>query len=188
MKDKNGTEDIQKLVQEAQAGDSMSVTRLYELFSDRIFRYLILRVSHRETAEDLTQTVFLEMIRSLSRYKKQKDVKFTTWLFQIARYRLIDHYRRSKTVLPIDELADSHPELQVEPEEVNVDPYYLKIKNVLHKLSEQQQNIIYLSYYEDMLPGEIAEITGLSAITVRVEKHRALTKIRNILSKEHLSL
>ncbi|MFA6525401.1 MAG: RNA polymerase sigma factor [Patescibacteria group bacterium] len=188
MKDKNSPEDIQKLVQGAQAGDSMSVTRLYELFSERIYRYLVIRVSHRETAEDLTQMVFLEMIRSLHRYKKQKDVKFTTWLFQIARHRLIDYYRRNKTILQIDELADTHVELQVEQEEVNVDSYYSRIKKILHKLSEQQQNIIHLFYYEDMSPGEIAEITGMSAITVRVEKHRALTKIRNILSKEHLEL
>ncbi|MFA6391671.1 MAG: sigma-70 family RNA polymerase sigma factor [Patescibacteria group bacterium] len=185
MKDKNSTEEIQRLVHEAQAGDEMSVTRLYELFSERIYRYIILRVSHRETAEDLTQTVFLEMIRSLHRYKKQEDVKFTTWLFQIARHRLIDHYRRSKTVVPIDELADSHAELQVAPEEANVDSYYARVKKILHKLSEQQQSIIHLSYKEDMKPAEIAKITGMSAITVRVEKHRALNKIREMLSKEY---
>lgn len=186
MKDKNSTEDIQELVQKAQAGDESSVTRLYELFCDRIYRYIVLRVSHRETAEDLTQTVFLEMIRSLQRYKKQKDVKFTTWLFQIARHRLIDHYRRSKNIFPIDDLTDSHTELQIEPDEINFDTDYQRIKKILHKLSEQQQNVIHLSYYEDMQPGEIAKITGMSAINVRVEKHRALRNIRKILSKEDL--
>lgn len=182
MGDKNSPEIIDELVRKAQGGDEDSMGRLYELLSDRIYRYIIRRVSHRETAEDLTQTVFLEMIRSLPRYTVRAGAKFTTWLFQIARHRLIDHYRRQKIVIPLDETLESHPDLQVDPAPPHDQQLDERIAQLLATLPERQQEIIHLFYREQMSAGEIAEVLEISALSVRVEKHRALKALQRLLS------
>ena len=178
MGDENSIEYINELVRGAQGGDENSLGRLYELLSVRVYRYLITRVSHRETAEDLMQTAFLEMIRSLSRYKIRAGAKFTTWLFQIVRHRLIDHYRRQKIVLPLDETVESHPDLQTDPAPPDVGESSKQVLSALGTLPERQQTILHLFYQEDMSPSEIAGVMNMSVISVRVEKHRAINKIR----------
>lgn len=168
--------EIQDIVQRAQRGDSDAFGLLFEQFSDRIYRFLILRVSAREVAEDLTQTVFLEMIQSLPRYKKQRTAKFSTWLFQIARFRLIDHYRAEKRHVPLDEAP--------EPAE---DPSYPDpaadegLLRALEKLPEQQRAVLHLHFFEDLKPKEIAEVLGLTPANVRVIQHRAITQLRTQL-------
>lgn len=186
MEDTVSPQDISRLVRDAQLGSEASMGRLYEVLVDRVYRYLLMRVSHRETAEDLTQQVFIEMIRSLPRYKVRAGAKFTTWLFQIARHRLIDHYRRQKTVLPIDEAPESHPNLQVDPAPVPDDEFIRdgRLTESLQRLSERQQSIIHLIYREQLSPGEVAEVLNISVISVRVEKHRALTKLKKLLTPD----
>ncbi|MFH1235742.1 MAG: RNA polymerase sigma factor [Parcubacteria group bacterium] len=183
MGDENSIEHINELVRGAQGGDEDSLGCLYELLSDRVYRYIVMRVSHRETAEDLMQTAFLEMIRSLPRYKIRVGAKFTTWLFQIVRHRLIDHYRRQKIVLPMDEAVESHPALQTDPAPPDMGDSDKHLLSAIAALPERQQTILHLYYREDMSPSEIAEVMDISVISVRVEKHRAISKIRHLFSE-----
>ncbi len=191
-RDTTGEADIPRLVREAQEGNEDSLSRLYELLSDRIYRYILMRVSHRETAEDITQVVFIEMIRSLPRYTERAGAKFSTWLFQIARHRLIDHYRRQKTVLSLDETLESHPNMQVDPAPPPDDALVSSgnLTNLLKHLSERQQTILHLFFQEEMSLREIADILDISIVSVRVEKHRALKKLKHMLlvKDSHLPL
>jgi len=65
------------LVAQAQSGNQASLAEIFERLHDRIFRFFSFRTAQTEEAEDLTQTVFLEMIQALPRYKVQTDAKFT---------------------------------------------------------------------------------------------------------------
>ncbi len=172
--------DIAALVERAQRGDRDSVAEIFELLHERIFRFFAFRTSERETAEDLTQTTFLEMIRALPRYKVQTDAKFTTWLFQIARFRLIDHYRRSGRTVPLDDVPEP-----VDADDEPADPHDADaVRSALAQLPEKYQTVLHLRYREDLTTAEIAAAMRTSALNVRVLQHRALNALRAIIHRE----
>lgn len=171
--------EIASLVAKAQTGDGDSIGKLFELLNNRVFRFFALRTKSRELAEDLTQTVFLEMIQALPRYRVRKNAKFTTWLFQIARFRLIDHYRKQRPTVPLEEA----PEPGHEPLE-GVDPLRSEaIAEALRKLPEKYQTILHLRFREDLATKDIAQIMHTTQLNVRVMQFRALRALRAILER-----
>lgn len=171
--------DIQALVARAQARDQEAVAELFREFSDRIYRFLRFRLSDDQTAEDLTQTVFLEMLQALGRYRAQTTAKFSTWLFQIARFRLIDHYRKRRPEIALDDLAPKHQAaLAVDPPLPEPDV----VDRVFHRLPERYQTVLHLRFREDLSTQEIARIMKTTSLNVRVLQHRALRALRGLLS------
>ncbi len=175
--------DIQALVQAAQAGDEDSAGQLYDAFFQRIYRYFLYRVSGPEIAEDLTQTVFLEMVRSLPRYKQRRAARFSTWLFQIARHRLIDHYRQHRETEDIDAVIErTHIELRVDPAESTYDTRAAAVWQALERLPEKYRSVLRLAYVEDLDAQEIAALLGITAVNVRVLKHRGMQQLKDSLT------
>lgn len=171
-------EEIQEFVRRAQQGDRDAMAALFDRLSDRIYRYLRFRVRDQEIAEDLTQTVFVEMLQALQRYKRESRTKFSTWLFQIARFRLIDHYRRERPSVTIEDVPErTHPNLSVSPPETDAGT----IDKAMQKLPEKFQTVLHLRFREDLDPSEIAAILETTTINVRVIQHRALRALRRIL-------
>lgn len=170
--------DIQIIVSRAQQGDADGFARLFDIFSNRIYRFFRVRLSDNETAEDLTQVVFLEMLQALGRYKTHSDAKFSTWLFQIARFRLIDHYRQHRQHVSIDDLpTQAHPNLSVDAV-----AYELPVvDDLLNQLPENYRTILHLRYQEQLTTSEIAKVLKTSAINVRVLHHRAIRAARKLL-------
>jgi RNA polymerase sigma-70 factor (ECF subfamily) len=172
-------ESLRKLVRQAQNGDSDCAGQLFDLLADRVFRYFAHRTPTREVAEDLTQVVFLEMIQALPRYKEQVNAKFTTWLFQIAHFRLIDYYRRQRVEPGLDEVAEPAVEAR------ESDPIvHDRLQAALGKLPEQYATVLHLRFQQDLSAAEAAQIMGTTAMNVRVLQHRALKALRKILPAE----
>lgn len=175
--DQSSVVDIAALVRQAQRGDREAIAAIFSALKDRIYRYLLMRTSNREVAEDLLQTTFLEMIRALPRYTVQTDAKFTTWLFQIARFRLIDHYRQQGRTLALDDA----PEMIAEQPDI-ADPFqHQQVETALKSLPEKYQTILHLRYREDFETEEIAAAMKISTINVRVLQHRALNALKKAL-------
>lgn len=169
--------DIPQLVARAQAGSEDSLSQLFDTFSNRIYRFFILRTSNKEIAEDLTQTVFLEMIQALPRYKQQTGAKFSTWLFQIARFRLIDHYRKQRPQVALEDAPEpSHEPLS------NVDPLSTQqIERSLNQLPERYRTVLHLRFREELTTTEIAQVLKTTPLNVRVIQYRALRALRQLL-------
>jgi len=170
--------DIQVIVAQAQQGNTDGFARLFDIFSDRIYRFFRVRLSDNETAEDLTQTVFLEMLQALKRYRTQKNAKFSTWLFQIARFRLIDHYRQHRQHVSIDDIpAQAHPNLSVDA----VAYEFPVAEELLNKLPENFRTVLHLRYQEQLTTSEIAQVLKTTTINIRVLHHRAIRAARKLL-------
>lgn len=174
-------EEIQRIIASAQSGDQDSIAELFTMFVDRIYRFLRGRLSDEQTAEDITQTVFLEMIQSLPRYIPQQNAKFSTWLFQIARFRLIDHYRQHRETVSLDEgqLPD-HPNLRVD---AIINDVPAGLDAALARLPERYQTVLHLRYREELPLNEIARVINVSVVNVRVIHFRALRALRQHLSE-----
>ena len=180
-------DQLDDLVICAQDGSQECTGRLFDLLANRVYRYVRMRVGTHEVAEDLTQTVFLEMIRSLHRYKRQEGTKFTTWLFQIARFRLIDHYRSAGQATLVDpEFHEGHPALRDDADPQDALGTDAVLEDALRQLPEQYQTVLHLRYREDLTTEEIAAVLDTNTGNVRVLQHRALNQLRTILDLDKL--
>lgn len=183
-KDPNEDRDLEKLLQilrQAQAGQDEALTHLYNTYFERIYRFVFYRVSHKETAEDLTEEVFVKL------FKKLKDLEqlgaFEGWLFQIARNQVIDYYRRKKQLVPLEEVENT-----LEYETNIVDIVNLKTEQVvfiklMKELSPEQQQVIKLKFLEDIDNEIIAQIMNKSEGAIRVIQHRAIAKLKELIDE-----
>ncbi|HZQ07182.1 MAG TPA: sigma-70 family RNA polymerase sigma factor, partial [Anaerolineae bacterium] len=106
-------EEARELVRRTRQYDERALTRIYNLFADRVFRFIYYRVQDRPHAEDLTNEVFVRLLESISDFRASGDdaaLLLTGWIFTIARNIVIDFYRRQRTH-SADSLSDTAEEI-----------------------------------------------------------------------------
>jgi RNA polymerase sigma-70 factor (ECF subfamily) len=166
-----------ELISHAKEGDLDAFGELYERYIDLIFRYLRCRVSEGQTAEDLTEVVFLKAFESLDRYQ-ERGWPFSSFLYQIARNQLADHYRRQRDELPLEEAhnlqipADSLDRGAILDERIQV------LQNALERLPEDYKEIIRLRLLLELPTSDVAAMLNRSEGAIRVLLHRALKALR----------
>src|SRR6476619_571721 len=79
------------VIRRAQRGDAAAFAQIVETFQTPIFNYVLRLVRDHGLAEDLTQEIFLRVYQRLGRFSFRS--KFTTWLFQVAKNRVVDELR-----------------------------------------------------------------------------------------------
>lgn len=169
--------DVQKLVVETVKGDSEAFGKLYDLFAGKIFSFILNKTKHKQTAEDLLHTVFLKAWNSLPRYKPSKTAKFSTWLYQIANYTVIDHWRTKKETVEIEKV-ENLSQLAVSPEKFEQHDF---LWEAIKKLSDDYQTVLNLRFKEDLSVTETAYIMNKSEVGIRVLQFRALKALREKL-------
>jgi RNA polymerase sigma-70 factor (ECF subfamily) len=160
-----------QLVGAARDGDRTAFGRLYERFSPMVHGLLLARIPRSEV-DDLVQDVFLQAMRRLGSLRS--DDSFGPWLAAIARNRARDHYRRGPdtVALPDDVPGAPHPEGEA-----------LVVLAAIRRLPEAYRESLVLRLVEGMTGPEIAERTGLTPGSVRVNLHRGLHMLREALGR-----
>ena len=151
--------------------------KIYDKYIDKIYRFIFLKVSSQEIAEDLASEVFMKGWR---KFKKGEEVKNpSAYLYQIARAEIANHYRgKSKFKIISAEafpIADPSPTLE---ENFGFQSDVATVKNYLAKLSDDYQDVLIWRYIDGYSTGEIAGMLGKSKGAVRVMIHRALKELR----------
>jgi len=159
-------------------------SQIYDQYIEKIYRFVYLKVSSQEIAEDITSKVFMKGWESYQ--KKASEIENpSAFLYQIARNAVVDHYREkgrsnivSSEVLP--EIADSGDDAHYK---AVLSADISAIKTYITRLKPEHQDLIIWHYLEDMPIAEIAEMVGKPAGTVRVALHRGLKKLKNIIQE-----
>lgn len=166
--------------------DPEAYTELYDLYVQRIYRFVFFKVSSHENAEDITSEVFLKAWQFLiSNSSEQPEIKsFSGLLYKIARNSIIDFYRAraAKGEVALDENIEASDEGKwfVELEQkIETEKIIVAIK----KMKQEYQEVLTLKYVDELDISEIAEITGKGNVAVRVTLHRALKKLKEFLGK-----
>jgi len=137
-----------------------------------------------ENTEDITSDIFLKIVQHLGKYVPQRNAGFSAWIFRIVHNAIIDHYRKKKELLGIDnEEKDFFAEI---PDEEDLHPDNLanrdfdirKMHVLLRELPAIQRTILELKYLEEFSNAEISYVTGKSEGNVRIIQLRALRKMR----------
>lgn len=170
---------VQNLVKNAKRGDSQAFGELYDLYASKVFNFIFSRVRNKAVAEDILQTVFLKAWNSLAKYTPSPNAKFSTWLFQIANFTVIDYWRTKKDILDLDKL-ENLTQFAVDPK---LYENYNFLWAALDELPQDYSTVVYLRFIQDLSIKETAEIMNKTQIGVRVAQHRAIKSLRSILRK-----
>lgn len=165
------------------AGKTEAFGLLYDHYQPKIYRFIYLKVSHREEAEDLTHQVFLSAFEKISGFKIKTPASFSGWVYSIARNKVIDHYRVKKNAVDIEtvqilEPKDSKEDIMDAAMEIE------KARQAVRKLKPIEQDVIIMRFIEELSPKETAKALNKSEISVRVIQHRALKNLRTILESD----
>jgi RNA polymerase sigma-70 factor (ECF subfamily) len=178
------TLDDARLIERAKQGEVEAFGCLYERYLESIYRYIRTRVAEDRTAEDLTETVFLRSFESLSRYK-EKGLRFSAFLYQIARNLLVDHYRQKEEELPLE----SADQISVSPSRIDdiivIQDQVDRLRVGLEALPEEYREIIRLRVLLELSTAECAQWIGRSEGAVRVLLHRAMKALKRQVVKDN---
>ena len=164
------------------AGAQEAFLAAYDEYADNLFRFILVKVSDRERAQDLVQETFTRAWDSIGRGTEVKQWK--PFLFRIAYNLIVDSYRaNAKRGVSLEALAeengfDPHDEQLPAPDtkaELSL------VRQAIDELPETHRELVLLRYVEGLTPKDIAEMTGLTQNVVSVRIHRGMHLLREKL-------
>jgi RNA polymerase sigma-70 factor (ECF subfamily) len=173
-------QDGESLIRRAQQCDPVALTQLYEENFDKIYRYIVLKIGDRTEAEDMTQQVFLNALKSISSFR-WKGLPFSAWLYRIAHNQVVDYYRRkSKNItVSLDEslaAGEGDPGMVVE-RKIEIE----QLARATKGLTRAQQEVISLRFAGGLSVAEVAGIMRKSEGAVKALQHSAIVALRKVL-------
>lgn len=169
----------ENLIKEILKGNESAMELLVKRHYDLVHSYIYRTTNDYNISYDITQDVFIKMIKNIDKYNLQGG-KFKSWLLKIAVNTTKDYFR-SKTYIQRSESydIDNH---QIEEKSNVIDIVHkkeeaIKIKQAVEQLPNRQREAILLKYYNDLKITEISSITGDNENTI---KSRLLNGIKNL--------
>ncbi|MEU7282784.1 ECF subfamily RNA polymerase sigma factor, BldN family [Streptomyces sp. NPDC045431] len=170
------------LVERAQAGEAEAFGRLYDQYSDTVYRYIYYRVGGKATAEDLTSETFLRALRRISTFTWQgRD--FGAWLVTIARNLVADHFKSSRFRLEVTtgEMLDAN-EVERSPEDSVLESLSnAALLEAVRKLNPQQQECVTLRFLQGLSVAETARAMGKNEGAIKTLQYRAVRTLARLL-------
>lgn len=158
-----------QIVERVCEGDAEAFGELYKMFAPMVHGIVLARVPRDET-DDIVQEVFLSAFKNLNTLREKAAVG--AWLAMIARNRAAEFYR---TARPTEELSEDLRQKE------NCNAEAREILTAIRSLPETYRETLVLRLVEGMTGAEIAEQTGLTPESVRVNLHRGMKLLREKL-------
>lgn len=191
--------DENKFIKNLQKGSQTAFSQLIDAYQQKVFGTCISFVPNKEEAEDIAQEVFLEVFKSISKFKG--DAKLSTWIFKIATNKCLEAIRKKNTQkrfafmqtilgneIPVDKTSYfteiNHPGIILENKEKSI-----IIFKAINTLPENQRVVFTLAKIDGKSYQEIVEITGKSLSSVESILFRAKkalqVKLENFYKSEN---
>lgn len=178
------------LIKELKSGNEVAFRAVIEKYQRLVLNCSFKFVRNRETAEDLTQEVFMEVFESIGSFRAES--KLSTWIYRIAVTKSLNHLKSMKRKKRFATLLHLFGEDEVEkyiaapgnmsPDNVLENQDRAKILNLaLEKLPENQRIAFTLSKYDEMSYDEISAILNTSISSVESLIHRAKINLKKKL-------
>jgi RNA polymerase sigma-70 factor (ECF subfamily) len=154
----------------------LALETVWDRFSGRLRSFVRARVSDEDEAEDLLQEVFL---RIHSHLDTLRDVgRLESWVYQIARNTVIDHYRSRRSTVELPDMLGSCEDLE---EDDLVSRLAADVREMTEALPEPYRQALMLTAYEGLSQKELARRLGLSYSGAKSRVQRAREKVRDML-------
>ena len=158
-------------------GDLQQVSVLFDRYNKRIFNFLARMTSDRDLAEDLTQNVFLRIIKYRGSYKE--GLKFRSWIYQIARNIFSDHYQSMKNkwtgFVDVERIEDKVRDIQESNDQEEREKL---LEKSMALLTHEQRELLVLTRFQQMKYEEVALLLDTTVANIKVKVHRAINRLR----------
>lgn len=182
------SQEFESILQAARLGADWAWSALYRELSPSVLRYL--RAHGAREQEDLLGEVFVQVVRNLGGFVGGER-QFRSWVFMIARNRLVDEWRRAdrsqvdlvddKTLRTASGAGDAEADaLRSLADE--------RVMRVLESLTQGQRDVLFLRFFAQFTLQEVADVMGKRVGAVKALQVRGLAAIRKGMSKEAVSL
>jgi len=166
-------------------GDAQAFAQLYERHRLGLLRFLLGLCGDPALAEEVFQETWLSLIRSQS--EQHEAVLFKTWLYQIGRNRLIDHWRKIGRRQGQQDEYDEQQHGAADPapgpeQQLSLSRDQQRLQAALEDLPVEQREVFLLRAHADLELQEIAELTATPMETVKSRLRYALQKLRRLLA------
>ncbi|AVL99975.1 RNA polymerase subunit sigma [Gordonia iterans] len=181
-------EALDQKVREAARGDRAALSSVLESVREPVLRYCRARMGagerHLFSADDVAQEVLMAVMTAVPRYQDQGR-PFMAFVYGIASHKVADAMRSAARVKadPVDAVPESI-DTSTGPEQRALDSdASRRMARLLENLPEKQREILVLRLVVGMSAEETAEVVGSSAGAVRVAQHRALAKLKKLMTQ-----
>jgi RNA polymerase sigma-70 factor (ECF subfamily) len=158
-------------------GDLQQASLLFARYQKPVFNFLARMTMDRDAAEDLTQNVFMRMIKYRNSYREGN--KFQSWIYQVARNVFSDHYQKEKNkrsdFIAVEKLSDHIANGQDEQEQMDREKRLIRS---LAQLSDEYRMLLILTRFQQLKYEEVANILNMTVANIKVKVHRAMQKLR----------
>lgn len=160
--------------------DKKAADNLISHYLDEMFGYVYKRVDSRETAKDVTQEIFISMLKSIENYDEQKS-GFRTWLYSIAGRRIADYYREKEQkptqTVDITDIQERLEDLNARNSEIAHE--LAEVRKFIDKLAPEPQSIFKSKVFDGQTFTEIALKKGMPESTVKSSFYATQKLIRS---------
>lgn len=154
--------------------------KAYDELADAIFRHCWFRIGDRERAKDLMQDTFTKSWQYIVEGASVNNMK--AFLYRVANNLIIDEYRKKKEIsLTYLQEQGYNPGFDDRKRNENRIDAQFAISTI-NKLDEKYREVVLMRFIDELLPKEIAEITGESENNVSVRLHRGIKQLKDILT------
>ena len=174
-------------------GDNNAFDVLLERHEEKIFSYIFFIVRNQDVANDIFQETFMKAVVTIQQGRYVENGKFQAWITRIAHNLIIDYFRQTRNENCVSnedvdydlfndiKLAEATVESRMVREQVLED-----VKLLVGHLPQNQKEVVFMRYYQELSFKEIAEITGVSINTALGRMRYALLNLRKMAVKKEL--
>lgn len=196
------TEGLDAIIKKAANGDQAAWRLIVDEYGPRVFRLVRSHCRSVELAEEISQSVFCTVAAKLGPVAGgaagaapgyQEQGRFEAWLFRIAMNRLRDEMRRRSrqamtaapaTLAACEPAREDESFAEVEERRRSVSA----LRSAISRLPDADRQVLELRHFAELSFRQIAELLGEPLGTVLARQHRALKKLKAILSETHIEL
>ena len=177
----------EKLIKELIKGNESAMEILVKRYYDLVYSFIYRNTSDYNTAYDITQDVFIKMMKNIDKYQIENG-KFKSWLLKIAVNTTKDYFRSKiykQRIKSYD--IDSH-EIEDKANVVDIlskKEETIKIKEAIKNLPKLQREAIILKYYNDLKIKEISNITGENENTIKSRLFNGVKNLKKLLGGDN---
>jgi len=173
------TDKDQQLVRQLKQGRSSAVRAWFRRFHQPLLRFVLMKVSQVDDAEEIVQQTFINCLKHLSLFNEKSSVD--TWMKSIARHEIADYYRkryakRAIQTLPLHELIIGEEDAKIaDAHQVSV-----KVKSVLRKMRQDYRELLLLKYVDGKQVKTIAREWGRTFKSIEADLFRARADFKEL--------
>jgi RNA polymerase sigma-70 factor (ECF subfamily) len=174
--------DEEDIIRRCLAGEREAYAELVDRYRSMAYTIAYRMVGDADAANDLAQEGFIAAYRNLRDFRFGS--RFSTWLCSIVVNKCRDHLRARKESVPLEDVPDLRAASPADPERsASASEVGALLQQALDRLPREYREVLVLKHIEGREYGEIAEMLGVRAGTLKVRAHRGREMLKDVLAR-----